>query len=169
MVKASRPRPEETPSAPLPSAIHGALNTTTHAAAAALKRTPGEMRRSSTPVRETEELPAGVELSEDMQDPAAYVDTPPPESPAMVASGAQSTPTPSLASERMEAPTVRLSSVGMAPSGDLSVDINEPRVRPSKRRRGVGHWPLLVHVLLGIALGAAVVAAYSAYYGLPLP
>jgi hypothetical protein len=104
-----------------------------------------------------------------MQDPAAYVDTPPPESPAMVASGAQSTPTPSLASERMEAPTVRLSSVGMAPSGDLSVDINEPRVRPSKRRRGVGHWPLLVHVLLGIALGAAVVAAYSAYYGLPLP
>jgi hypothetical protein len=170
-VKASRPRPAETPSAPLPSAIHGALNTTTHAAAAALKRTPGEMRRSLTPVPGTEELPAGVELSEDMQDPAAYVDTPPPESPGMATSREQSTPTPSLASERMEAPTVRLSSVGMAPSEDLSVDINEPRLRPSRRRgrRRVGHWPLLVHVLLGIALGAAVVAAYSAYYGLPIP
>lgn len=129
------------------------------------------MRRSLTPVPGTEELPAGVELSEDMQDPAAYVDTPPPESPGMATSREQSTPTPSLASERMEAPTVRLSSVGMAPSEDLSVDINEPRLRPSRRRgrRRVGHWPLLVHVLLGIALGAAVVAAYSAYYGLPIP
>ncbi len=170
-LKASRPRPAETPSTPLPSAIHGALITTTNAAAAALRRTPGEMRRSLTPARGTEELPAGVELSEDMQDPAAYVDTPPPEAPAMAASREQSTPTPSLASERMEAPTVRLSSVGMAPSGDLSVDISEPRLRPSKRRarRGVGHWPLLVHVILGIALGAAIVAAYSAYYGLPIP
>jgi hypothetical protein len=170
-VKATRPRPAEPPSTPLPSAIHGALNTTTNAAAAALRRTPGEMRRSLTPVRGTEELPAGVELSEDMQDPAAYVDTPPPESPAMAVSREQSTPTPSLASERMEAPTVRLSNVGMAPSGDLSVDFNEPRLRPSKRRarRGVRHWPLLVHVLLGIALGAAIVAAYSAYYGLPIP
>jgi len=26
-----------------------------------------------------------------------------------------------------------------------------------------------VHVLLGVALGAAVVWAYSAYYGLPIP
>jgi hypothetical protein len=170
-VKASRPRPAETPSSPLPSAIHGALNTTTNAAAAALRRTPGEMQRSLTPVRGTEELPAGVELSEDMQDPAAYVETPPPEPLPAVASQTQSTPTPSLVSDRAEVPTVRLSSVGMAPSADLSVDINEPRLRPRKRRarRGVGHWPLLVHVLLGIALGAAVVAAYSAYYRLPIP
>jgi len=133
-----------------------------------LRRTPGEMRRSSTPGRESEELPASVEISEDMQDPAAYVQTPPP----VVASLAQSTPTPvSPASERTEVPTVRLSTVGFAPPEDLSVDVNESRFRPAKprARRGVAHWPLLVHVLLGIALGAAIVAAYSAYYGLPIP
>ena len=52
-----------------------------------------------------------------------------------------------------------------------TVAVDEPRFRPGKRRarRGVAHWPLLVHVLLGIALGAAIVAAYSAYYGLPIP
>jgi hypothetical protein len=108
-----------------------------------------------------------------MQDPAAYVDTPPPESPSFEAPLAQSTPTPvSPPSQNEEPPTVRLSTVGFAPS-DLSVDvdIDEPRFRPSKprRRRGVTHWPLLVHVLLGVALGAAIVLAYSAYYGLPIP
>ncbi len=107
-----------------------------------------------------------------MRDPAAYVVTPAPEAPPLVASLAQSTPTPvSPASERTEVPTVRLSTVGFAPPEDLSVDVNESRFRPAKprARRGVAHWPLLVHVLLGIALGAAIVAAYSAYYGLPIP
>jgi len=130
------------------------------------------MPRSLTPVLGTEELPASVEISEDMQDPAAYVQTPPPEPPPIVAPLAQSTPTPvSPASQSTEVPTVRLSTVGFAPSQDLSVAVDEPRFRPGKRRarRGVAHWPLLVHVLLGIALGAAIVAAYSAYYGLPIP
>jgi hypothetical protein len=130
------------------------------------------MRRSLTPVHETEELPFGVEISEDMQDPAALLDTPPPQSPAIVSAVAQSTPTPvSPAGQPEEPPTVRLSTVGFAPSVDLSVDVDERQFRPGKRRarRGVGHWPLLVHVLLGIALGAAIVAAYSAYYGLPIP
>jgi hypothetical protein len=107
-----------------------------------------------------------------MQDPAAYVQTPPPEPLPIVASVAQSTPRPvSSDSQRTEVPTVRLSNVGFAPSQDLSVDVDEPRFRPGKRRarRGVAHWPLLVHVLLGVALGAAIVAAYSAYYGLPIP
>jgi hypothetical protein len=165
---APRPRPSEPPSSPPFSAIHGALTTTPHRTPSVLRRTPGEMRRSSTPGRESEELPASVEISEDMQDPAAYVQTPPP----VVASLAQSTPTPvSPASERTEVPTVRLSTVGFAPPEDLSVDVNESRFRPAKprARRGVAHWPLLVHVLLGIALGAAIVAAYSAYYGLPIP
>ena len=106
-----------------------------------------------------------------MQDPAAYVDTPPPESPSFEAPLAQSTPTPvSPPSQNEEPPTVRLSTVGIAPS-DLSVDIDEPRFQPNQRRarRGVAHWPLLVHVLLGVALGAAIVLAYSAYYGLPIP
>jgi len=28
---------------------------------------------------------------------------------------------------------------------------------------------LLVHVVLGVVLGVAIVVAYSSYYGLPLP
>ena len=137
-----------------------------------LRRTPGEMRRSLPPASGTEKLPDSVEISEDMQDPAAYVQTPPPEPLPVVASLAQSTPTPvSPATEKTEVPPVRLSTVGFAPPEDLSVDVDGPRFRPSKRRarRGMAHWPLLVHVLLGIALGAAIVAAYSAYYGLPIP
>ncbi len=169
---APRPRPSEPPSSPPFSAIHGALTTTPHSMPSVSRRTPGEMPRSLTPVLGTEELPASVEISEDMQDPAAYVQTPPPEPPPIVAPLAQSTPTPvSPASQSTEVPTVRLSTVGFAPSQDLSVAVDEPRFRPGKRRarRGVAHWPLLVHVLLGIALGAAIVAAYSAYYGLPIP
>jgi hypothetical protein len=169
---ALRPRPSEPPSSPPFSAIHGALTTTPHSMPSVLRRTPGEMRRSLPPASGTEKLPDSVEISEDMQDPAAYVQTPPPEPLPVVASLAQSTPTPvSPATEKTEVPTVRLSTVGFAPPEDLSVDVDGPRFRPSKRRarRGMGHWPLLVHVLLGIALGAAIVAAYSAYYGLPIP
>jgi hypothetical protein len=169
---APRPRPSEPPSSPPFSAIHGALTTTPHSMPSVLKRTPGEMRRSLPPASGTEKLPDSVELSQDMQDPAAYVQTPPPEPLPIVASVAQSTPRPvSSDSQRTEVPTVRLSNVGFAPSQDLSVDVDEPRFRPGKRRarRGVAHWPLLVHVLLGVALGAAIVAAYSAYYGLPIP
>jgi hypothetical protein len=66
---------------------------------------------------------------------------------------------------------VRLTPLAPGQPEDLAVDIEEQRYRPSKRRaqRGPREWPLLVHVLLGIVLGAAIVVAYSAYYGLPLP
>ena len=169
---ASRPRPSEPLQSESSSAVHGDLNTATHRVPSASRRTPGEMRRSLTPVHGTAEMPSGVELPEDMQDPAALMDTPPPESLPIAASLAQSTPTPvSPASQNEEPPTVRLSSVGLALSEDLSVDLDEPRFRPGKRRarRGVTRWPLLVHVLLGVALGAAIVLAYSVYYGLPIP
>ena len=106
-----------------------------------------------------------------MQDPAAFVETPPPETLLAMPSAAQTTPTPiSPTPERVEPPTVRLTPFASEEPADLAVDFEEPGFQPDQRRarRGVGDWPLLVHVLLGVALGAAIVAAYSAYYGLPL-
>ena len=107
-----------------------------------------------------------------MQDPAAFVATPPPQPSIIVASLAQPTPTPVSELPRPEGPpTVRIKGPASVQPEDLAVDIEEQRHRPGKRRakRGPAGWPLLVHVLLGIVLGAAIVVAYSAYYGLPLP
>ncbi len=90
----------------------------------------------------------------------------------MVASATQTTPPPVSALPRPAGPSTDRSvlSASVQPD-DLAVDPENPRFRPGKRRaqRGLGDWPLLVHVLLGIVLGAAIVVAYSAYYGLPLP
>jgi len=100
------------------------------------------------------------------------VDTPAPQSVRVSEFLPQTTPTPlSPSPERSDPPTVRLSPVAAGRPEELAVDFEDSRVRLAKRpaRRGIGDWPWVVHVLLGIALGAAVVAAYSAYYGLPLP
>lgn len=107
-----------------------------------------------------------------MQDPAAFVDTPPLAEPVVVASMARATPTPVSALPQPEGPpTERIKGLASVQPEDLAVDIEDPRSRPGKRRarRGPAEWPLLVHVLLGVVLGAAIVVAYSAYYGLPLP
>ena len=168
---ASRPsQPAEPPS---PSAIRGASTTAADVVPSALNNISGEIERSATSVHGTEERPFGVELSQDMQDPAAFVDTPPPQQqPVITASRAQSTPTPvSLRPQPEEQPTERIKGLASVRPENPAVDIEGRRVRPGKRRapRGVADWPLLVHVLLGVALGAAIVVAYSAYYGLPIP
>ena len=107
-----------------------------------------------------------------MQDPAAFVNTPAPQSSIIVASLARATPTPVSELPRpVRPPADRIVASASVRPEDLAVDIEEQRYRPGKRRaqRGPAEWPLLVHVLLGIVLGAAIVVAYSAYYGLPLP
>lgn len=106
-----------------------------------------------------------------MQDPAAFVDTPPPE-PVVVASLAQ--PTPRLLpppTRRVDPPTERLVAFASGQRESRAVDREDPRSGSDKPRArgGVGDWPLLVHVVLGVVLGVAIVVAYSSYYGLPLP
>jgi hypothetical protein len=106
-----------------------------------------------------------------MQDPAAFVETPPPEVPLVMPSMARATPTPiSPTPQPMLEPPDEFAQSASGQPEDLGVDFEEPGFQPDQRpaRRGVGAWPLLVHMLLGVALGAAIAAAYSAYYGLPL-
>jgi hypothetical protein len=141
------------------------------------RMTPSEPSRTSgrkpsfTPPLGTEALPFGVELSQDMQDPAAFVETPPPEVLPVMPSMTGTTPTPISPTPP---PTVQaieeLAESVSIPADDLGGDFDEPGLEPDQRpvRRRAGDWPLLVHVVLGIALGAAIAAAYSAYYGLPL-
>ena len=133
--------------------------------------TSGRTKPAFTPPLGTEALPFGVELPEDMQDPAAFVETPPPEVPLVMPSMARATPTPvSPTPQPMVEPPDEFAESASGQPEDLGVDFEEPGFQPDQRpaRRGVGAWPLLVHMLLGVALGAAITAAYSAYYGLPL-
>ena len=168
---APHPRPSAPPASPSADAIRGALATAAHSAPSALNRTSGEIVQPSTPPRGSEARPSLVELSEDMQDPAAFVDTPPPE-PVVAANLAQ--PTPKLLpppTRRVDPPTVRLVAFAADQRESRAVDREDPRSGSGKprARRGVGDWPLLVHVVLGVVLGVAIVVAYSSYYGLPLP
>ncbi|HJX63319.1 MAG TPA: hypothetical protein VJ860_05125, partial [Polyangia bacterium] len=165
-------RPSKPSESPTPSAIRGASTAAANLAPSALNHISGEIRHSSTSLRGTEERPSGVELAEDMQDPAAFVATPPPVQAAIMSSLAQTTPTPiSPAPQPAGRPDDEFAALDAGPSEDLSVDIEAPRSRPGKRRaqQEPTGWPWLVHVLIGVVLGAAVVVAYSAYYGLPLP
>ena len=168
----SPPRPSEPAASPAPHAIRGASTAAARTAPSTFNRISGATGRPSTPPRGTEERPFGVEISEDMQDPAAFVNTPAPQSQVMMVPLTRATPTPVSELPRPDGPpTVRLTPLAPGQPEDLAVDIEEQRYRPGKRRaqRGPREWPLLVHVLLGIVLGAAIVVAYSAYYGLPLP
>jgi len=158
------------PSSPEPSEIAPAAEPATSAP----RRVSGDLKQPAPPPRLVGERPFGVELADDMQDPAAFVNTPvpQPQPPVVVASVAQTTPTPvSPTPERVEPPTVKLAPIAPDRREELAVDIEDSRLRPAQRRarRGLGDLPWAVHVLLGIALGAAVVVAYSVYYGLPLP
>jgi hypothetical protein len=135
-------------------------------------RLAGETRRPSKSHYRPDERPFGVELPEDMQDPAALVNTPAPHSPAMARFDGPATSTPvSPTPEPAEVPTVRLAPIAPGRPDELGLDFEDSRARSGKRaaRRGPGDWPWVVHVLIGIALGAAVVVGYSVYYGLPLP
>ena len=163
------------PAEPRPSESFRAMR---EASATSARMTPSEPSLTSgrtkpafTPPLGTEALPFGVELPEDMQDPAAFVETPPPEVPLVMPSMARSTPTPiSPTPQPMVEPPDEFAESASGQPEDLGVDFEEPGFQPDQRpaRRGVGAWPLLVHMLLGVALGAAIAAAYSAYYGLPL-
>jgi hypothetical protein len=144
-------------------------------------RTSGEIRLAPTPVRGVDTRasmadlpvvdtrPTGVQLAEEMQDPAAYVDTPAPAPTGPRPSGSMSTPTP-LSTKRHPPgrPSDRLSAYTSVHADDLAVDIDGPPRRQSQRsaKRKTTSWTLVV--ILGIVLGAAAVVAYSAYYGLPL-
>ena len=130
-------------------------------------RTPGK-KPSFTPPLGMEALPFGVELPEDMQDPAAFVETP---QPLVMPSMGRATPTPiSPSPQPMVQSADEFAVSDSVQPEDLGGTFGEPGFQPDQRpaRRGAGDWPLLVHVLLGVALGAAIAAAYSAYYGLPL-
>jgi len=141
-------------------------------APSAINHISGEISRPTTPVRGIEERPSGVELADDMQDPAAFVNTPPPTQPEIMMAMAQTTPTPiSPTTQPKGQPKDDFATRASVRPEDLSVDVDQPRFRPGKRRSrgGAASWPLVIHVLLGVVLGAAIVVAYSAYYGLPLP
>jgi len=131
--------------------------------------------RSETPVRGVSLRVPTVELPEDLQDPAALVATPPPERPSAAGLVAPHTSTPTPVSPPPEVgarPSDRLSAFTSVQASDLGGDdIDERQLRAGQRRgrRGVGEWPLVIHVILGIVLGVGIVVAYSAFYGLPLP
>ena len=169
---AARRRPVKQTESEAPDAIRGASTAAADVAPSAVSHISGEIKRPVTPARGTDERPYGVELAEDMQDPAAFVHTPPPAQPAILASLAQTTPTPiSPAPQPKDQPHDEFAALASVPTGDLAVDIDQPRSRPGMRRaqRGPASWPLVIHVLIGVVLGAGIVVAYSAYYGLPLP
>jgi hypothetical protein len=143
-------------------------------------RTSGEIRIQPTPVRGidirysevdlpvVDTRPSGVRLSDDMEDPAAYVDTPAPH-PGTRPSSQMSTPTPIATSRHKTGRSSdRLSAFTSVQSDDLAADIDAAPARQGKRsaRRKETSWTMMV--LLGLVLGAAIVAAYSAYFGLPL-
>ena len=80
-----------------------------------------------------------------------------------------STPTPIATSRHKTGRSSdRLSAFTSVQSDDLAADIDAAPARQGKRsaRRKETSWTMMV--LLGLVLGAAIVAAYSAYFGLPL-
>ena len=163
-----------------PPALRGAAATAANMAPSVANRTSGEIRIQPTPVRGidirysevdlpvVDTRPSGVRLSDDMEDPAAYVDTPAPH-PGTRPSSQMSTPTP-IATPRHKTgrSSDRLSAFTSVQSDDLAADIDAAPARQGKRsaRRKETSWTMMV--LLGLVLGAAIVAAYSAYFGLPL-
>jgi hypothetical protein len=142
--------------------VHG-IDLHSHGADGGKRTTPAQTIESHT---SSAELPS-IALPDDMQDPAAFVNTPPPESAAGIDEADSRTPTPhaQISQEALRAIEPD-SDFAAAQAGDPGTTMGVSRKR---RRRGMGDWPLLVHVLLGIALGLGIVVAYSAYYGLPLP
>jgi hypothetical protein len=124
---------------------------------------------------------AKVQIAPELADPAALAVTPPP---ALVpAPAAESVPLPPVSPapsplappEAQEpaltapvsaaaAPRPSMPEWAPAPSRD-----SLPAALPLKSRRGLADLSLFTHVLAGVALGLAVVVAYSLYYGLPLP
>ena len=80
-----------------------------------------------------------------------------------------STPTPIAAARHSTGRSSdRLSAFTSVQADDLSPDIDGPPRRQGQRsaKRKKTSWAMVV--IVGIVLGVAAVAAYSAYYGLPL-
>jgi hypothetical protein len=165
--RASRVRPAG------PPAIRGAGAATADKPPSVFNTTSGEITRQDTPVRGVESPSASVQLSREVQDPAAFVKTPEPISASALVEEPPSSlpvaPTPRVV-EQSKRPSDRLSSYTAVQNNNSGDDTDKHPAPKGRRsaRRGVGRWPLAVHIILGIVLGIGVVVAYSIFHGLPL-
>lgn len=155
-----------------PPAIRGAGAVAADKAPSVFNTTSGEIRRQNTPARGVETHAASVELPRDMQDPAAFVNTPEPMSASMLVeeppSKVQTAQVP-RATDQAGRPSDRLSAFTSVQNNDLAEETDKhPVLSRRSARRGIGRWPLVVHIVLGIVLGIGVVVAYSVFHGLPL-
>jgi hypothetical protein len=156
-----------------PPAIRGAGAATADKPPSVFNTTSGEIRRQNTPVHGIDSHSASVEIPRDLQDPAALVDTPEPMSASMLVeeppSKVQVAQAPH-ATDQGARPSDRLSAFTSVQNNDFGGDTDKHPAMPDRRRgkRGIGRWPLVVHIVLGIVLGIGVVVAYSIFHGLPL-
>lgn len=156
-----------------PPAIRGAGGTTADKSPSVFNTTSGEIRRHNTPVRGIDSYSASVELPRDMQDPAAFVHTPEPMSGSQLVEEPPSKVQVAQAARPVEQdvrPSDRLSAFTSVQSNDLGDDTDKHPTPLGRKggRRGIGRWPLVVHIVLGIVLGIGVVVAYSYLHGLPM-
>jgi hypothetical protein len=156
-----------------PPAIRGAGAATADKAPSVFNTTSGEIRRQNTPVRGIDSHSLSVELPRDMQDPAAFVDTPEPMSGSQLVEEPPSNvqvAQPTLPVEQEVRPSDRLSAFTSVQNNDFGGDTDKQPTPSGRRRgkRGIGRWPLVVHIVLGIVLGIGVVVAYSYFHGLPM-
>lgn len=157
-----------------PPAIRGAGAATADKPPSVFNTTSGEIRRQNTPVRGIDSHSASVvEVPRDMQDPAALVNTPEPMSASMLVeeppSNVQVAKKPHAADQGVRS-SDRLSAFTSVKDNDFGGDTDKHPALTDRRRgrRGIGRWPLVVHIVLGIVLGIGVVVAYSVFHGLPL-
>jgi hypothetical protein len=178
--RAARTRPAK-PRPPGPPAIRGAGAATADKPANVFNSTSGEIRRQNTPVRgiDSYSMSVGVEVAHEVQDPAAFVNTPEPVSPPRIIDEA-TTRLPSIQASH-SAPAShpadpgargsdRLSAYTSVQKNDFGGDTDRTTAHVAKRRsgRGIGRWPLVVYIVVGVVLGIGTVVAYSIFYGLPL-
>jgi hypothetical protein len=155
-----------------PPAIRGAGAVAADKAPSVFNTTSGEIRRQNTPVRGVDSHSSSVELPRDMQDPAAFVNTPEPMSASMLVeeptSKVQVAQAPQAA-DQAGRPSDRLSAFTSVQNNDFGGDTDKhPVLSRRSARRGIGRWPLVVHIVLGIVLGIGAVVTYSVFHGLPL-
>ncbi len=156
-----------------PPAIRGASAVTADKPPSVFNTTSGEIRRQKTPVHGIDSHAATVELPRDMQDPAALINTPEPMSGSMLVEEPPSklpvAQAPHPANQGVR-PSDRLSAFTSVHNNDFGGDTDKNIAPAGKRRsgRGIGRWPLVVHIVLGIILGVGIVVAYSVFHGLPM-
>jgi hypothetical protein len=168
----SRTRPAK-PRPAGPPAIRGAGAATADKPANVFNSTSGEIRRQNTPVRGIDSHSISVEVSREVQDPAAFVNTPEPVPPSHLVDEATTRLPPIQATHPADPgarSSDRLSAYTTVQKNDFGGDTDKTTGHLGKRRsgRGIGRWPLVVYIILGVVLGIGTVVAYSVFYGLPL-